>query len=286
MNIDQFLVKENASFTLSDIDPEDTGKYDSKEKVAKQLAENIEKIEELQGMLYAQNKYAVLIIFQAMDTAGKDGCIKHVMSGLNPQATQVHAFKKPSEEDLDHDYLWRVNKNLPERGRIGIFNRSHYEEVLVVRVHNLIKNQQIPAEFINEKIWEARFKQIENFERYLFENGIITIKFFLHISKDEQKKRLLARIDDKSKNWKFAAADIEERQYWDEYQKCYQEAIQKTSTGPAPWYVIPSNKKWYARLAVSEVIVKTMEKMDLHYPLLGTEQESVLKECKKKLLNE
>jgi PPK2 family polyphosphate:nucleotide phosphotransferase len=248
-----------------------------------QLAENIEKMAELQDKLYAQDKYAVLIIFQAMDTAGKDGAVKHVMKGLNQQATKVHSFKQPSAEDLDHDYLWRANKNLPERGQIGIFNRSYYEEVLVVKVHDLLKNQQIPTEFITGDIWEKRYSQIRDYEKYLHENGIVVIKFFLHISKEEQKKRLLGRIDDKSKNWKFSAADIKERQYWNDYQKAYQEAIGETSTKHAPWYIIPADKKWFARLAISEVIDQTLENLKLAYPEITKEQKKLLQEYKQTL---
>lgn len=286
MDSSLFEIKNDSDFLLSDIDPDYTGKYKSKDEVAELLQKNISKIEKLQDKLYAQNKYSLLFIFQAMDTGGKDGIIKHVMSGLNPQATQVHSFKKPSEEDLDHDYLWRISKQLPERGRIGIFNRSHYEEVLVVRVHNLVKNQQIPSEFITDDIWEDRYNQIKNFEKYLVENGIVVVKFFLHISKEEQKKRLLERIDDKSKNWKFSAADIDERQFWDDYQYCYQKAIENTSTKYAPWYVIPSNKKWFSRLLVSEIIVETMEKLNLEYPIISEEQEKMLEECRRRLINE
>jgi PPK2 family polyphosphate:nucleotide phosphotransferase len=221
-----------------------------------------------------------------MDTAGKDGTIKHVMSGLNPQSTHVHSFKVPSAEELNHDYLWRASKNLPERGMIGIFNRSYYEEVLVVRVHDLVNKQQIPKEFITDNIWKDRFRQINDYERYLQENGIITIKFFLHISKEEQKQRLLARLEDKTKNWKFSSADISERQYWDEYQKCYQEAIGATSTKQSPWYIIPADKKWFARFIVSEIINKTLESLQINYPEIGRAQEDILKECKQKLQQE
>lgn len=284
MDISKYKIEHNSDFNLSGIKTNQTGQFDSKEDAEKQLAENIERMTELQSKLYAQDKYAILIIFQAMDTAGKDGAIKHVMSGLNPQATHVHSFKQPSAEELDHDYLWRASKNLPERGLIGIFNRSYYEDVLVVRVHDLVKNQQIPKEFITENIWKDRFRQIRDYERYLYENGIVTIKFFLHISKETQKERLLDRIDDKTKNWKFSAADLTERQYWDDYQRCYQDAISETSTKQAPWYIIPSDKKWFARLMISEVIVKTMESLNLEYPTISKEQQDVLIACKQKLL--
>ncbi len=286
MDISKYKVAHNSGFKLSDIKTNQTGKFNSKDEAENQLVENVERMSMLQGKLYAQDKYALLIIFQAMDTAGKDGTIKHVMSGLNPQATYVHSFKQPSVEELNHDYLWRASKNLPDRGLIGIFNRSYYEEVLVVRVHDLVKNQQIPKEFITKDIWKNRFRQIRDFERYLFENGTIILKFFLHISKEEQKKRLLERIDDKTKNWKFSAADIYERQYWEEYQHSYQEALSETSTKHAPWYIIPADKKWFARLLVSEAIVKTMTSLKLEYPAISKEQEEELKKCEQKLLEE
>lgn len=286
MDIHKYKIDPDSDFRLSDFKPDDSGNLNSKEDAEKSLAGNIELMAKLQDILAAQDKYALLIIFQAMDTAGKDGAIKHVMAGLNPQSTHVHSFKQPSHEELDHDYLWRTSKNLPERGQIGIFNRSYYEEVLVVKVHDLVKNQQIPGEFINDDIWKNRYRQIRDFEKYLFENGIIVVKFFLHISKDEQKRRLIDRIDDKSKNWKFSAADIKERQFWDDYQRCYQEAIRETSTKHAPWYVIPSNKKWYSRLVISEVIAHTMQKLELEYPKISDDQKQMLLECKQKLLEE
>ena len=257
-----------------------------RKKSGKILEKNIKKMSELQDKLYASDKYALLIIFQAMDAAGKDGAIKHVMSGLNPQGTQVFSFKQPSSTDLDHDYLWRINKCLPERGRIGIFNRSHYEDVLVVRVHNLISAGKIPAELIAEDIWEKRFMQIKNFERYLYENGIVTIKFFLNVSKEEQRKRFLKRIEDESKNWKFSAADLREREYWYKYQKYYEEAISATSTKYAPWYIIPADKKWFARLAISEIIIKTLQRLKLKYPEISKEQKDKLKIYREQLLVE
>lgn len=286
MDISEYKIKEGRKVKLSEISTDDTGKYDSKTEAQAQLEENIERMAELQDKLYAQDRYSVLIILQAMDTAGKDGAIKHVMSGLNPQGTYVQSFKQPSAEELDHDYLWRINKHLPERGRIGIFNRSYYEEVLVVKVHNIIQVQQLPDEIKNENIWKDRYRQMRDYERYLSENGTKIIKLFLHISKDEQKERLLVRIDDASKNWKFSAADIKERQYWDQYQQCYEEAIEATSTEQAPWYVIPADKKWFARLAVSEIIVKTLEDLKIEYPSVSKDQLAVLEECKKKLLAE
>ena len=284
MDISKYRIEPDSDFKLSDLKTDQTGKFGSKNETEKRLAENVEKMDKLQSKLYAQDKYALLIIFQGIDTAGKDGAIKHVMSGLNPQATNVHSFKQPSAEELNHEYLWRAAKNLPERGLIGIFNRSYYEEVLVVRVHDLVKNEQIPEVLITKDIWKDRFRQIRNFEQYLYENGIITIKFFLHISKEEQKNRLLERIEDKAKNWKFEAGDINERHYWEQYQLNYQDAIEATSTKQVPWYVIPSDKKWFARLIVSEVIVKTMESLKLEYPIISKKQKVILKGLKQLLL--
>lgn len=286
MDINKFLAEPDKKIKLSKIDTRDTGNFKSKEEAVIELDENIDRMAELQDKLYAQDKYSLLIVLQAMDTAGKDGIIKHVMKGLNPQGTSVESFKQPSAEELDHDYLWRVNKSLPERGQIGIFNRSYYEEVLVVKVHDLIKNQQLPKEVVSDKIWDKRYRQIRDYEKYLSENGTVIVKIFLHISKEEQKKRLLDRIEDTSKNWKFSAADIKERGYWDNYQECYEDAISETSTKYAPWYIIPADKKWYARLAVSEIIVKTLESLNLQYPEVGEEQLKLLEECKNKLLSE
>jgi PPK2 family polyphosphate:nucleotide phosphotransferase len=286
MDITKFYADPDNKIKLSEINTSNTGKYNSKDEALDKLAANIDRMAELQDMLYAQDKYSILVILQAMDTAGKDGVIKHVMKGLNPQSTTVESFKQPSAEELDHDYLWRVNKSLPERGQIGIFNRSYYEEVLVVRVHDLVKNQQLPPTVLKDDIWKNRYRQIRDYERYLSENGTVLIKLFLHISKEEQKVRLLERIDDKTKNWKFSGADIKERQYWDDYQRCYEEAIVETSTKQAPWYIIPADKKWYGRLAVSEIIVKTLERIGLKYPAVGEEQMAVLKECKQKLISE
>jgi PPK2 family polyphosphate:nucleotide phosphotransferase len=285
MDISKYKIGPQSDLKLSKIKTSDTGQFGEKDEAEKHLEENIQRMAGLQSKLYAQNKYAFLFIIQAMDTAGKDGTIKHVMSGLNPQSTQVHSFKQPSPEELDHDYLWRAMKCMPERGCIGIFNRSYYEDVLVVRVHDLLKKQQIPDELITDNIWKDRYRQINNFERYLYENGIITVKFFLHISKEEQKDRLIGRIDDKAKNWKFASADIQERQYWDEYQRYYQEAISETSTREAPWYVIPADKKWFARFLVSEIIAQSMDALKLGYPLVDEAQKKILMEFKQKLLN-
>jgi PPK2 family polyphosphate:nucleotide phosphotransferase len=286
MDTSKYKIVPDSGFKLSEIKTGDTGKFSDKDKAQTKLSENIERMSELQSKLYAQDKYAFLIIFQAMDTAGKDGTIKHVMSGLNPQSTSVHSFKQPSAEELNHDYLWRAIKNLPEKGTIGIFNRSYYEDVLVVRVHNMVKEQKIPVAYINGDIWKTRFRQINEFERYLYENGIITIKFFLHISKEEQTRRLLERIENKAKNWKFSDADLKEREFWNDYQSIYQETINETTTKHAPWYVIPADKKWFAHLLVSEIMVNTMESLKLEYPLISKEKEAELKKCRQKLMGE
>lgn len=271
---------------LSKIKTDDTNSYKSKEESLTRLDKNIEKLSDLQAKLYAESKYGVVILIQAMDTAGKDGAIKHVMSGFNPQGTTVFSFKQPSSLELRHDYLWRANIHLPERGQIGIFNRSYYEEVLIVKVHKLIQNQNIPDKLITDNIWKDRYRQINDYEKYLSENGFNVIKLFLHISKEEQKQRLLDRIDDKAKNWKFSEVDLLEREYWESYMECYEKMIENTNTSHSPWYIIPSDKKWFARLVVSEIIVKHLEKLDLAYPQLDTKQKEALEVCKKKLLEE
>ncbi len=281
-----YQVKPDIKIELANYKPEDTGKYTSKKEAKEDLRKNIKEMINLQSKLYADNRYSVLLVFQAMDAAGKDGTIKHVMSGLNPQGTQVFSFKQPSAEELNHNYLWRINKALPERGMIGIFNRSYYEEVLVVRVHNLLENEKIPKELLSKNVWQQRYKEINDYEKYLNDNGTVILKFFLHVSKDEQKKRFLERIDKKSKNWKFSDADLKERSFWDEYQKCYQEAISATSKKHAPWFIIPADHKWFMRLAVSEVIVETMSKLPIDYPKLNAKQLANLKTCKEKLEKE
>lgn len=288
MNIKDFIAEagSKSKFKLSKIKTDNTNSFKSKDDSIVRLEKNIEKLSILQDKLFAQGQHGVILIFQAMDTAGKDGAIKHVMSGLNPQGTSVYSFKQPSVEDLKHDYLWRSNKHLPERGQIGIFNRSYYEELLVVRVHNLLKTQNIPALLLTDDIWNDRYRQINEYERYLSENGFVVIKMFLHISKEEQKERLLARIDDKEKNWKFSEADLKERAYWDQYQDCYEELLNKTSTELNPWFIIPSDKKWFARLLISEIIVKYLEDLNPDYPVLDSKQVAALEECKRSLLNE
>jgi PPK2 family polyphosphate:nucleotide phosphotransferase len=275
-----------SNFKLSKFKTDDTNSYKSKEDALSRLDKNLEKLNDLQSKLYAESKYGVVILIQAMDTAGKDGAINHVMSGLDPQGTTVFSFKQPSSLELRHDYLWRANMHLPERGQIGIFNRSYYEEVLIVRVHDLIKNQNIPDKLITDDIWKDRYRQINDYERYLSENGFVVIKLFLHISKEEQKQRLLDRIDDKSKNWKFSQADLLEREYWEQYMECYEKMLENTNTSHNPWYIVPGDKKWYARLVISEIIVKHLEKLDLAFPELDSKQKDELEVCKKKLLEE
>ncbi len=286
MNKKDFLIKPGSVISLKDFNTSETGGFRSKEEAKKILRKNIKKMFGLQNMLYAYDKYSLLIIFQAMDAAGKDGTIKHVMSGLNPQGTQVFSFKQPSAEELDHDYLWRIHRKVPERGRIGIFNRSHYEEVLIVRVHDLIKKEKVPPELIDENIWKTRYREINDFERHLYENGVIIIKFFLHVSKNEQKKRFLKRIDTPEKNWKFSVPDIDERKYWDNYQQAYAEAISATSKKHAPWFIIPADRKWFMRYAVSQVIIETLEEIKMSYPVLSKQQMADLDKYRNKLLNE
>ena len=288
MNTEHFLAHPGKKLNLKDHPTDFTGDYKEKKDAEKDLQKNIKRLAELQDVLYAQNIHALLIIFQAMDAAGKDSTIEHVMSGINPQGCQVVSFKQPSAEELDHDFLWRCAIATPERGRIGIFNRSHYEEVIVVRVHpQVLQAQQLPDEIKNDKnIWKNRYRQIKNFEETLAENGIHTVKFFLHVSKEEQKKRFLARIDEPDKNWKFSAGDVKERELWDDYMNAYRDAIEATSTEKAPWYIIPADKKWFMRLVVEEIIVKKLESLDLQYPVLSETHKQELIEMKKMLENE
>ncbi len=241
-------------------------------------------MQNLQDKLYAQDRWAVLLIFQAMDAAGKDGAIKHVMSGINPQGCQVFSFKAPTSEDLDHDFMWRCMKRLPERGRIGIFNRSYYEETLVVRVHKEILNKQkLPEKLITKHIWDERFQDIRNFEKYLTRNGILVRKFFLNVSKEEQKKRFLERIDNSDKNWKFSSADAQERGYWDDYMKAYEDMIRNTATKDSPWYVVPADNKWFTRLVVAAAVIDSLAGLNLKYPEVGEEKLKELAEAKKAL---
>ena len=285
MKVEKFRIAEGSKLDLRDHPTNFTGDYTDKEDAVKDLGKNVERLKELQDMLYAQDVHSLLIIFQAMDAAGKDGAIEHVMSGVNPQGCHVVSFKQPSSEELDHDFLWRCQKNLPSRGMIGIFNRSHYEEVLVVRVHPaILQGQQLPDYVKNDNdVWKKRFKHIRQWEDHLFDNGTQVIKFFLNVSKVEQKARFLSRIDEKEKNWKFSLGDVKERAYWDDYMNAYTEAIEATSTERAPWYIIPADKKWFTRLAVSEVIVQTLQSMDLRFPQLSEGHLTELMEAKKLL---
>ena len=281
-----FCITNGKKFRLKDVDPGDTLEFESDEKPKAQeaLATGVEMLAELQEKLWAQDQWSVLIIFQAMDAAGKDGAIKHVMSGVNPQGCEVTSFKAPSAEELDHDFLWRCARRLPERGRIGIFNRSYYEETLVVRVHqNFLDGQKLPEKLKTKNIWKRRFRDITNFERYLTHNGILVLKFFLHVSKEEQQKRFLARIDDASKNWKFSLNDVHEREHWDDYMDAYEQTIRHTASKYAPWYVVPADNKWFTRLVVASAIVENMNSLDLEYPKLDEEQLKALDEAKKSL---
>lgn len=288
MNVKKFLVPEGKKFSLKDHAADFTGDYKDKTEAAADLAKNIERLAKLQDILYAQNVHALLIVFQAMDAAGKDSAIKHVLSGVNPQGCEVTSFKQPSSEELDHDFLWRAMKALPQRGKIGVFNRSYYEEVLVVKVHpEILQMQQLPDDAKKDKnIWKERYTQIRNFEEYLAENGVQVMKFFLNVSKDEQKKRFLKRINEPEKNWKFSAADVKERAFWDDYMQAYEDALAATSTKNAPWYVVPADNKWFTRVAVSEIICQRLESLDLKYPELVEANKQRLLEAKKVLESE
>jgi PPK2 family polyphosphate:nucleotide phosphotransferase len=283
-----FRIAKGKNFRLKDVDPDDTlefTKEEDKPRAKEALATGVVALAELQDKLYAHDKWGVLLSFQAMDAAGKDGAIKHVMSGVNPQGCQVYSFKSPSAEDLDHDYLWRCMRCLPNRGEIGIFNRSYYEEVLVVRVHpESLKKQKLPPELVDKKIWENRFEDIRNFEQYLSNNGVVIRKFFLHVSKKEQKRRFLERIDNPAKNWKFSSNDAAERDFWDDYMKAYEEMIQETATKAAPWYVVPADNKWFTRVVVAAAVIEALADLDLAYPEVGEDKLKELAGAKKKLL--
>ena len=284
-----YRITKGRKFRLADIDPADTLTLTSEDKPqAKQaLKEGNEALAELQEMLYAQDRWAVLLIFQGMDAAGKDSAIKHVMSGVNPQGCEVSSFKAPNNEELDHDYLWRCVRRLPERGRIGVFNRSYYEETLVVRVHpELLERQKLLPELVSKNIWEERFEDIGNFERYLSRNGVLIRKFFLHVSKKEQKKRFLERLDHPEKNWKFSASDIAEREFWKDYMNAYEDTIRHTATKRAPWYVVPADNKWFTRVVVAAAIVDALWSLDLHYPKIDAARRKELEAAKRKLLVE
>lgn len=280
-----YRVDSGKDFKLKHFDSASTAHIQSKEHAQELLAKGISEMSEFQDKLYAQGRWALLLIFQAMDAAGKDGTIKHVMSGVNPQGCQVFSFKQPSSEDLNHDYLWRTTKCLPERGHIGIFNRSYYEEVLVVRVHpEILKNERLPEELVTKDIWQQRFESISCFEDHLANNGVVVRKFFLNVSKKEQKRRFLERLDTPEKNWKFSAADIKERQCWDDYMTAYEQMIAATSTKRSPWYVVPADNKWYTRLVVAAAIVDTLKDLQLEYPKVPADKRKELLAAKTELL--
>jgi len=284
-----FRITDGKRFRLKHVDPGDTGELGAEDKprAVEALDLGIEALATLQDMLYAQDRWAVLLVFQAIDAAGKDGAIKHVMSGVNPQGCQVASFKAPSAEDLDHDYLWRCQKHLPERGRIGIFNRSYYEETLVVRVHpELLERQRLPRELVTKRIWDERFDQIRDYERYLSRNGVLVRKFFLHVSRKEQKRRFLERIEDPRKNWKMSVEDAAERQHFKEYMRAYEDAIRNTATDEAPWYVVPADNKWFTRVVVAAAVIDALASLDLAYPEVGPEKRRELLRVRRALLAE
>ena len=279
-----FRVEDGRKFRLADVDPGNTGTLKSKEEAKEWLETGATLLSEMQEKLYAQDQWAVLLILQGMDAAGKDSVIKHVMSGVNPQGCQVSSFKTPSAEELNHDFLWRAARNLPERGTIGIFNRSYYEEVLVVRVHpELLVKENMPPSLVTKEVWKERFEDVRNFERYLTRNAIVVRKFFLHLSKQEQKKRFLRRLEEPEKNWKFSMSDVKEREHWDEYLRAYEETIQSTAAPHAPWYVVPADNKWFTRLVVASAIVDTLEGLNLALPKVDRERREELKMARRHL---
>lgn len=280
MNLNRYMVLENEKVDLGEYPTGRDAGANRKEIENKRMPENLKAMADLQERLFADNRYALLIVLQAMDAAGKDGIIKHVMTGLNPQGVKVASFKAPSSEENDHDYLWRIHKAIPPRGEIGIFNRSHYEDVLVARVHDLIQGSQIPEELVGQGIWSDRYSQIRSFETHLTQNGYRIIKFFLHVSKEEQRERLLDRINQEDKHWKFSSGDIEERAYWGEYMHAYEIMLQQTSTRQAPWYVIPADNKWYARYLVSQAVRQALEEINPQYPALAPAEKDRLDECR------
>jgi PPK2 family polyphosphate:nucleotide phosphotransferase len=285
--VKRYCITKGGKFRLKDFDPGDTNGVKSKQHAEKILGNRAGLLSDMQEKLYAQDRWGLLLIFQAMDAAGKDGAIKHVMFGVNPQGCDVHAFKSPSSEELNRDYLWRTHKCIPERGKIGIFNRSYYEEVLVVRVHPpFLRAQKLPDQLITKHIWDERYQDINAFERYLTRNGIVIRKFFLHVSKKEQKKRFLARLKDSNKNWKFSMADVQERGFWKDYQEAYEEMIQRTATKHAPWYVIPADNKWFTRLAVGSVIIETLDGLNLAFPDVDKAKKKELEAVRASLLSQ
>jgi PPK2 family polyphosphate:nucleotide phosphotransferase len=275
--IKPFRIADGRKFKLKDVDPDDTGGLKSKQEASELLAAGVKRLAELQDRLYAQDRWSVLLVFQAMDAAGKDGTIKHVMSGVNPSGCQVFSFKAPSAEDLDHDFMWRTLKCLPERGRIGIFNRSYYEDMLVVRVHpELLHAQKLPPSLVTDEIWKERFEDVHDIERYLSRNGVVILKFFLHVSKEEQRRRFMERLQQKDKNWKFSMGDAKERNFWQDYQRAYEDVIQNTASDHAPWYVVPADHKWFTRLVVAGAIIDALEGLDLHYPVVDEHKREEL----------
>ena len=285
--VEKYCVTKGEKFRLKDYDPSDTDGVKSKQHAEDILERRVGLLSDMQEKLYAQDRWALLLIFQAMDAAGKDGAIKHVMSGVNPQGCDVHAFKAPSNEELDHDYLWRAHKCIPSRGKIGIFNRSYYEEALVVRVHPpFLRAEKLPDRLITKHIWDERYEDINAFERYLTQNGVVIRKFFLHVSKEEQKKRFLERLEDPKKNWKFSMADVQERAFWKDYQEAYEEMIQHTATKYAPWYVIPADNKWFTRLGVASAIIESLDGLDLSFPEVDEEKKKELQAVRASLLSQ
>jgi PPK2 family polyphosphate:nucleotide phosphotransferase len=283
--VDSYLVTHGKRFRLDDVDPRDKGDFESSEETTAALERDLEQLRDLQDKLYARATWSVLLIFQAMDAAGKDSTIKHVMSGVNPVGCQVYSFKAPSDEELRHDFMWRTTRCLPERGRIGIFNRSYYEEVLVVRVHQaFLQAQHLPDELVTDRIWDERFEDIRTFEQHLHRSGTIVLKFFLHVSKQEQRKRFLERLDKPEKNYKFSARDVEERKYWNDYMRVYEQAIRATAAPYAPWYVVPADHKWFTRLVVSAAIVNAMRSIDLSLPSIDPAERRALAVARQRLL--
>ena len=287
MDYSKLIAPPGKKIKLADYDTTYTDHFKKKKEAVNKLEDDIAQLQDLQGKFYAQDNYALLIILQASDAAGKDGTIKHVMSGINPQGVQVFSFKKPSDEELDHDFLWRCMTRLPERGRIGIFNRSYYEEVLVAKVHPaILEGQKLPPDCKGPDVWQNRYEDINNFEKYLMRNGIIVLKFFLNLSKEEQKNRFMDRLDTPDKNWKFSTADVKERGHWDEYRTAFEDCFNATSTEWAPWHIIPADHKWFSRTAVADIIVKKLKSLDLAYPTVDDEQKARLEEARDALVKE
>jgi PPK2 family polyphosphate:nucleotide phosphotransferase len=285
--LEPYRIDNGKKFRLKDYDPGHTQGLDLKEEVDDVLKQDVERLNDLQQKLYAQDRWALLLIFQAMDSAGKDSAIRHVMSGVNPQGCQVSSFKEPSAEDLSHDYLWRASKQLPQRGHIGIFNRSYYEEVLVVRVHPpLLREERLPPQLVTKRIWKERFEDINAYERYLERNGTVVRKFFLHVSKEEQRRRFLGRLDDPDKNWKFSESDVREREHWDDYMHGYQDMIRHTAAPHAPWFVVPADHKWFTWMVVGAAIIDALESLKLSYPKVDAEKKKELESARKLLIEE